>query len=70
MTTGMPPCELLMNCRLQSRFAVLHYDTMISGTVAHKQRLQGATPNANKLHIEFKIGDAVFAEDFIPLNQR
>ena len=46
MTTDMPLCELLMNRQLQSRFDLLHSDTMISGTVAHKQQLQGATPNA------------------------
>ena len=43
---------------------------MISERVEYKQRLQGATRDANKLLREFKIGDTVFAEDFTPLNQK
>ena len=70
VTTGIPPCELLMNRRLRSRFDLLHPDTMISERVEHKQQLQCATRNTNKPRREFKIGNTVFAEDFTSSKQK
>ena len=70
VTTGIPPCELLMNRRLRSRFDLLHPDTMISERVEHKQQVQGAIRNTNKPLRQFKIGDTVFAEDFTSSKQK
>ena len=49
---------------------MLHPDTMISERVEHKQQVQGATRNINKLLRQFKIGDTVFAEDFTSSKQK
>ena len=70
VTTGIPPCELLMNCRLRSKFDLLHPDTMISERVEHKQQVQGATCNTNKPLRQFKIGNTMFAEDFTSSKQK
>ena len=70
ITTGIPPCELLMNHKIRLRLDLLHPDTMVSKRVDHKKSQMATNPHAMRPTREFKIGDTVFAEDFTPSSQR
>ena len=69
-TTGIPPCELLMNRRLRSKLDLLHPDTMLSQRVEQRQQSQKMAHDSHKPYREFKVGDTVYAEDFTPSNQK
>ena len=61
-TTGIPPSELLMGCRLRSRLDLLHPD--LSGHVEERQWKQKQIHDKAKPLRKFKEGDQVYAEDF------
>ena len=69
-TTGIPPCELLMNHRLRLKLDLLHPDTMLSQRVEQRQQSQKMACDSHKPYRGFKVGDTVYAEDFIPSNQK
>ena len=63
-TTGVPPCELLMNRRLRSRFDLLRPDNILAQRVENKQQSQKLAHDIHKPHREFKVGDTVYVQDF------
>ena len=69
-TTGIPPCELVMNRRLRSRLDLLHPNTMLSQRVEQKQQFQKMRHDSHKPYREFKVGDTVYVEDFTPSSQK
>ena len=69
-TTGIPPCELLMNRQLRLKLDLLHPDTMLSQRVEQKQQSQKMAHDSHKPYQEFKVGDTVYAEDFTLSNQK
>ena len=69
-TTGIPPCELLMNRRLRSKLDLLRPDTMLSQRVEQRQQSQKMAHDSHKPRREFEVGDTVYAEDFTPSNQK
>ena len=69
-TTGILPCELLMNRQLRSKLDLLHPDTMLSQRVEQRQQSQKMAHDSHKPYREFKVGDTVYTEDFTPSNQK
>ena len=61
-TTGIAPAQLLMNCRLRSRFDCLFPD--LQQHVQKKQAEQAASHNNSKPLRSFKVGDLVYTKDF------
>jgi len=63
-TTGIPPCDLLMNRCLRSRLDMLHPESIIFQGVENKQLSQKIAHDNHKLQGEFSVGDTVYAENF------
>ena len=63
-TTGVPPCDLLMNRRLRSRLDMLHPESTIFQRVENKQLSQKIAYDKHKPQREFCVGDTVYAENF------
>ena len=61
-TTGIAPTQLLMNCRLRSRFDRLFPD--LQQHVQKKQAKQAASHNNSQPLRSFKVGDLVYTKDF------
>ena len=61
-TTGIAPTQLLMNCRLRSRFDRLFPD--LQQHVQKKQAEQAASHNNSQPLRSFKVGHLVYTKDF------
>jgi len=67
-TTGIPPAELLMGCRLRSRLNLLHPD--LFNKIEHAQVIQKSNHNLKKSCRTFVDGDSVYAKNFTSSNQK
>ena len=67
-TTGVPPCQLLMNRQLRSRFGLL-YPT-VAKMVEHRQLKQREQHDKRRPLRVFVVDDPVYAENFASRNPK